>query len=167
VAGEYLAPWDAGSVLPLGIVVESTAYLNFRTSAGLSAPVKGVFYKGHRMVVLNQSVAVDGYHWVRVNALEYGYGWVASEFLSATGQKAIVSGVVIVVVDGPLNYRSSAGLTGSVLRTLPDGAKLVVTEGPVYRDGYTWYRTFNSGYGTGWLAGEFVAIDPVGFVIED
>jgi uncharacterized protein YgiM (DUF1202 family) len=167
VAGDYLAVWGSGSVLPLGSVVVSTARLNLRANAGLSAAVEAVLWKGDRMVVINQSVAADGYTWVRVNALDYGYGWVASEYAAPAGYKAIVPGVVIVVVDGPLNFRSTAGLSGTVLRALPEGTKAIVTQGPVSMDGYSWYRVFNSGYGNGWIAGAFIAIDPVGFVIED
>jgi hypothetical protein len=67
------------------------------------------------------------------------------------------SGDIVRVVDGSLNLRLEPGLDALILRVLPDGCVLTVTDGPVSADGYAWYRVSSDAYGTGWAAAEFMA----------
>ena len=49
---------------------------------------------------------------------------------------------------------------------MEDNEVLVVREGPVVADGYTWYRVWNYA-GAGWAAGEFLRYEPKGFPPEE
>lgn len=54
-----------------------------------------------------------------------------------------------------LRVRQAAGLAGQALLTLPENAKVTVVEGPVWSDGYGWYKVtgFDSKGTEGWSAG--------------
>jgi Bacterial SH3 domain len=71
-----------------------------------------------------------------------------------------------LVVDDSLNLRDNPGLSASVRRVMADNEVLLVRDGPVDADGYTWYRVWNYG-GEGWAAGEFLRFDPNGFPPEE
>jgi hypothetical protein len=50
---------------------------------------------------------------------------------------------------------------------VPEDGLFKVLEGPVFADGYTWVKVFNYGYGQGWIATDFLAIEPNGFPAEE
>ena len=62
----------------------------------------------------------------------------------------------VIVDDGPVNMRSSAGTAASIIASLAMNAAGTVTDGPVSASGYTWYRLSTSS-GTGWVADAFLA----------
>jgi uncharacterized protein YgiM (DUF1202 family) len=55
-----------------------------------------------------------------------------------------------------LRLRSGAGTSYSTLFVLPAGTTVTVLSGPLFANGYSWYRVTASGYGTGYVAGEFL-----------
>lgn len=66
-------------------------------------------------------------------------------------------GDTVVVNTDALNLRSAASISASVVRVLPYGTSLTVTNGPKAADGYTWYGVKTSDGTSGWAAGEFLA----------
>ena len=165
--GDYLA-FDEGGAVDDGFAVGTqvavqTDGLNLRDAPGLGGGVFAVLASGTQGAVLEPPVPADGYTWYRVDfGANVGTGWVAGEFLAyvaAGGGFAI--GDMVVVVDGPLNYRSDPALGASVLEVLPQGTEGAIVGGPIYADGFTWYQIGLPGYGPdgqepGWAAGEFL-----------
>lgn len=74
-----------------------------------------------------------------------------------TGDGVFAVGDSPVVADGPLNLRDSAGTDGDIVRKLPTGTLVTITDGPEQADGYTWYEVQTNADDTGWVAGEFLA----------
>jgi uncharacterized protein YraI len=160
----YLEPGHAVRV--------SDGPVNFRDGAGLDAPVLDVVAEGALFEVRGGPVYADGYAWVNVFNYGTGTGWVAADFLSyepngfpgdGQGGVGFEVGTAVRVVDGPLNLRDGAGLGARILDVVPEGELFVVREGAVTADGYLWVKVFNYGYGTGWMATDFLAVDPDGF----
>jgi hypothetical protein len=50
---------------------------------------------------------------------------------------------------------------------VPQGSLFEARGGPSYRDGYAWVNVFNYGYGTGWIAADFLALNPNGYPGEE
>jgi len=59
--------------------------------------------------------------------------------------------VVTNVGNAPLRLRASPGLTARVIARIPAGREVVLREGPVIADGYTWWRV-EIGNQSGWCA---------------
>lgn len=166
VAGQYIdAASSGGGTFPVGSVVEvATDYLNLRATASLSGSVRAVLATGDRGAVVQGPVSKDGYSWYRldINADGKADGWVVGTYLAkASGGFAV--GDAVRVADGPLNVRSAAGLSGKTIDRVENGALFEVRGGPTTKDGYTWIKVFNYGTGLGWIAAEFVILEPDGF----
>jgi uncharacterized protein YgiM (DUF1202 family) len=166
VAGQYIeAASSSGDSFPIGSVVEvATDYLNLRATASISGTVRTVLETGDRGVVVQGPVSKDGYSWYRLdtNADGTADGWVVGMYL-AKASGGFKVGDAVRVADGPLNVRSAAGLSGKVIDQVENGALFEVRGGPTTKDGYTWIKVFNYGTGLGWIAAEFVILEPDGF----
>jgi uncharacterized protein YgiM (DUF1202 family) len=168
VAGQYVEPVSSGGSFPVGSVVEvATDRLNLRSTAGLSGSVVEVLVQGERGVVIAGPTSKDGYSWYRLDFDNDGDadGWVAGSYLAkASGGFSV--GDAVRIADGPVNVRSAAGLSASVIQVADEGWLFQVTGGPTVKDGYTWLKVFNYGVGTGWIADAFVVLEPDGFPSE-
>jgi uncharacterized protein YgiM (DUF1202 family) len=136
--------------------------LNLRANPTTSAAILRVFPDGFTMTVTDGPVAADGYTWYQVAFHEgsTGDGWVAGEYLVAyLGSPGLHDRDGVRVIDGRLNLRDGPGLSASVLRVLDEGTAAVIVSNPDGRDGYTWYQIYSSGFGYGWVAGQFLAVD--------
>jgi uncharacterized protein YgiM (DUF1202 family) len=72
------------------------------------------------------------------------------------------SGNRVVVFTDLLNLRSAAGLGAEIKTVVPKGTEFVISSGPTVKDGFDWYRVqYATGSGTGWVAGEYLAISGV------
>lgn len=69
-----------------------------------------------------------------------------------------ISGDVVRVFDGPLNFRSTASTSGTIVGTLPTGTTGMVLNGPVSANGYSWYQLQVSGRPNGWVASNFIEL---------
>jgi murein DD-endopeptidase MepM/ murein hydrolase activator NlpD len=65
-----------------------------------------------------------------------------------TGARAVVAGAGDCV-----NVRAAPSTSAQVLRCLPDGARMVLQEGPVVADGYQWWRL----EGQGWAVSNYLS----------
>lgn len=70
-----------------------------------------------------------------------------------------VAGDHVVVAEGPLNLRSSAGTTASSVGSLAIGTELTIVSGPVSASGYNWYQV-KSASQTGWVIVDALQIVP-------
>jgi len=166
--GAYLAPGGGAGNAEFAIgqaAVVDTDFLNCRTGVGLTAGIRYVLAGDTWLTILDGPMPADGYAWYEIEAADGRLGWVASEYLTTTTGNFAV-GDAVRVVDGALNLRAQPDLSADVLRVMADNEALLIQDGPVQADGYTWYRVRNYA-GEGWAAGEFLRFDPNGFLPEE
>jgi uncharacterized protein YgiM (DUF1202 family) len=173
VAGEFLAAASDGAFAEGDVVEVVDGPLNVREDSDISADVIMQLETGETASVKSGPVSADDYDWYEVEIDRDTTGWVAGEFLglfddsgdSGDADFEIGDGVR-VAVDG-LNFRADPGLDADVIDTLDLDSLMLVEDGPVSADGYTWYQVFNFYYGEGWVAGELVTLEPDGFPTEE
>jgi uncharacterized protein YraI len=165
--GDYLdltEQGEDGGTFPTGTsVAVDIDRLNLREAPSLNGDVINVLPFGAEGTVLEPPAAADGYVWQRVDfGSAYGADWVATVYLTGAGASAgFTIGDEVVVVDGPLNYRTDPTLDGEVIEVLVQGTDGAILAGLVYADGWTWYQLGQPGYGPDgdtpdWVAGEFL-----------
>jgi uncharacterized protein YgiM (DUF1202 family) len=166
-SADYLdiSQWHGGDVgFPIGaIVTVATDALNLRDAPGLNGAVLDVLPTGAEGTTLTSPTAIDGYMWYQVDfGAAHGTGWVAGGYLALLAAGiGFSTGDEVVVVDGPLNYRTEPTLASSIIKALPEGTEGAILDGPIVTDGYTWYQLGLPGYGPdgqtpGWVAGEYL-----------
>ncbi len=146
--------------LSMDMVVVATDDLAFREGPGLDTAVLAVLAYGTSGTITDGPVAADGYNWYAFSSDNHGTGWVAGAFLApiASDAGAVMSGDTLVVAGNDLNLRAEPGLTSTIVAALMAGTEVVITDGPVLADGYTWYAVSVPAQGSsGWAAGEFLA----------
>ncbi|NLX43663.1 MAG: hypothetical protein GXY79_09335 [Chloroflexi bacterium] len=121
--------------------------LRMRTAPGLASPLITFLWNGEYVTVIGCDQWKDGILWSYVEVNRWGVktaGWVSAAFLvSYVGytepRDSFEGDTGCKVIDGPLNLRDAAGLSGKILRTVPYGTILVPTSTPdVTVDGYVW-----------------------------
>lgn len=164
-AGEYLAlttapppPPPAGTYVP-GDKLRVTSAVRLRMAPSLSGGIITTMPTGTVCTVVAGPTQADGYTWYQVQT-PYGTGWAASSYLAkVTTSPPPPSGTFVpgdrVQATANVRLRSAAGLSGSIIGTLPAGAVGTVLAGPTPADGYSWYR-LQTAYGTGWAAGAYL-----------
>lgn len=157
VAGTFLAAAESGAFPVDSVVVVTSDALNVRSGAGTSHDVVTVLLSGDQATVTGSPLAADGYDWYPITSGDQS-GWVAGDFLAIASADSTVfkSGDGVVVNTDVLNVRADPGLDGRVVGTMSTGDYGVVSNGPVYRDGYTWYRLRIESVADGWVAGDFL-----------
>lgn len=148
----------AANTFAPGDPVVTTDTVNVRTRADTSADIRAVASAGQPFTVgLIRARTADGFTWYRVStATRVNYGWIASDFLEI--DLPVEEGDCAVVTDGPLNLRSAAGTSRSVVTVLADGTDLtVLTEAPVRVDGFLWHRVTDQ-EAEGWVATQFIEV---------
>jgi uncharacterized protein YgiM (DUF1202 family) len=172
VAGEFLGAATSGGFAAGEEVAVADGPLNVRDDSTPNGAVLLQLETGETAVVVSGPVAADGFNWYEVEIDDQTSGWVAGEFLTASGGSstgALNFGVGDAVRAGveDLNFRAEAGLDADMLDTVTFDALFLVQDGPVSADGYTWYQVFNYYYGEGWVAGELMTLEPNGFPVEE
>jgi uncharacterized protein YraI len=169
VAGEYLdspgGDYDEGD----GVRVVDGP-VNLRETPGLDGTILFTVPEGSVFATNGVTRNAGGYTWLNVWSNGYGEGWLATDFIAIDPDgypgedgSGIEEGDGLRVVDGPVNLREEPGLDGAILRTIPEGA-IVATNGVLRdADGYTWVNVWSNGYGEGWLATDFLEVDPDGY----
>jgi len=163
-----------------GQVYRTTTRVNIRQAPSTSGAILATLPSGTTMVSLGDSASANGYTWARVQAGSL-VGWLATNYISATGGTAstptgvpsltpekvntptrpangYISGDIIRVIDGPLNYRTSAGTSGTIIGTLSTGTTAMVLNGPTSASGMSWYELQVSGRPNGWVASDFIGL---------
>jgi uncharacterized protein YgiM (DUF1202 family) len=149
----------------------SSGPLNVRAAAGTGSAVLVQLATGTGGTIVAGPTAASGYTWYQIETSQ-GTGWVAQDFLTSASSAPPPSaagfnpGDTVVVADGPLNLRSSAGTSGAIVAVLAQDARAAVLDGPTSSGGNQWYRV-QSGGQSGWVAGSFLAHAPrTGLVVR-
>lgn len=152
-----------------------------RSGAGTNFGVVTVLPTNAMGTVVSGPVSGSGYQWYQVNMGSSGTGWVASDYLAlvsgpgasatptrtsvapatATATATSTGGIGIgsnVRTTTSVNMRSGAGTNFPVIALLPTNANGSVIAGPSSGSGYQWFRLTVPGYGTGWVASDFLAV---------
>lgn len=162
VAGDFLALANPGNKFAPGDGVLTTSAVNYRSAPGLNSSVYIVLQQGTYSVVQNNGIYLDGYTWYEVRISTGGptpTGYLAGEFLelgTPSGGDFDI-GEWVYVNSGPLNFRSTPGLSGSVIRTLATDDIGMVTDGPMLVDGYVWYQLELVTGALGWAVEDFLS----------
>jgi uncharacterized protein YgiM (DUF1202 family) len=134
-----------------------TSSTNLRTSASTSASIVTTMSTGTTGTVIGGPTSANGYTWWNLR-LSNGTttGWSIENWLvetdggttpPPTGRFAI--GDTVSVTESA-NFRTGAGTTNSVIRTLRAGETGTVKGGPTSASGYTWWQ-LTIGTTTGWV----------------
>ncbi len=123
-----------------------------------SSVVTGLI-EGTQMSVIGGPVQADGYTWWNIKGV---VGGISREGWSAVGEwltpivPQINSTVIVAYTGGNgLRLRDGASLYGTLIITLPEGTQMTVFDGPIQKNGYTWWalKGYVSGiWRTGWSA---------------
>jgi uncharacterized protein YgiM (DUF1202 family) len=141
--------------------VVTTNALNVRSGPGTAHAVVDRLSRGEAVTICAIGGGANGYQWVQVARIPgQPIGWAAADYL-ATGNENAPSGFTIgdrILVDaGALNFRTAPGTSATVIRALPYGTLLTITDGPTSANGYTWYQgktTAATGGDIGWAIGQ-------------
>lgn len=164
VATDFISKAGGGSNPGTGWAVGTAVYvdnssLNLRSGASLTSTVLGVYTSGTAAEIVSGPTAADGYTWYRVEIVSTGaVGYMIGEGLAKGSAGGSPTTDRIVVVDGPVNLRSNAGISNSVVElvTQGEGGDLWSNSVPSV-DGYTWIRVrVDSTQSIGWLATAFI-----------
>ena len=137
-----------------------TEAVNFRSGAGTTYAIIRTLQGGERMRIISGPTTANGYSWYRVEVEGSSTGYMVDAFGPITNDPTPPTPPTWthVVDNGPLNLRSGAGTSYSVIGSLANGVKLRVLAGPTTADGYTWYQVETDTSLTGWCVNGFSAI---------
>ena len=153
--------------IAIGSTVRTTTSVNMRSGAGTNNGVVEVLPVNATGTVLAGPTLATGYQWYRVNMGGYGIGWVAVNYLAVTAPPVATATRTATTASGfpagstvqtndSVNMRNGAGTGNTVIALLPPGTSCSVVSGPTSATGYQWYRINCSGFGIGYVAGEFL-----------
>lgn len=160
-APEPVAPASTGDVFVAGDeVVVFEGPVNLRSSAGTSASAIAALDEGVALTVVSGPTEASGYNWYEVKTDTGQTGWVAVDFIQlAPGPNGhFAAGDQVVVFDGPVNLRSAAGTSATVLQSLEQDTLLTVVSGPTANGGYAWYEVETANSVSGWVAADFIEL---------
>lgn len=146
------------------IAVVATDLLNVRSDAGLDSRVLTTFGNGLRLLILDGPREDDGYAWYKVQGIgdsdeEPLVGWVAADYIVAESADDDFANVRwVIVADGPVNARTGAGTSHTIVTTLVEGETASVIEGTSLEraNGYTWIELRLNDGSSGWVATDFL-----------
>jgi len=161
VSGEFITAAAADDEFSVGDAVGvANGPLNMRDAAGTDATILDTLETGTEATILGGPTAAGGFDWYQIELAGGETGWVAGDFLGltsdGTGDFAVGDDVETTA---RLNLRGGASLSGAVLETLDVGTTGTILDGPSAADDYDWYQIEVTGGETGWVAGQFLALD--------
>jgi uncharacterized protein YgiM (DUF1202 family) len=158
VAGEFLA--EVGFVVGDDVAINSND-VNVRSGAGTSFSVIDQLNTGALAEVIGGPTTANGYVWYRIQYEVSLTGWVAGLYLTLSNTPPPGGGFGInswiMVDDPPVNLRSGAGTSFSIIGTLANNQGVRVTGAPTSANGFTWYPVQTLNATNGWVAGTYFA----------
>lgn len=154
-----VAPAGTGDVyVPGDEVVVAEGPLNLRSAAGTSSSSIGSLAMGTQLTIVSGPVTTSGYNWYQVQSGAGQNGWVIVDALelSAGPNANFAVGDQVVVFDGPINLRTAAGTSSSVVQSVPHETLLTILGGPTAANGYAWYQVQTAAGANGWVAADFI-----------
>lgn len=133
---------------------KTTDYLNLRKGAGLSYSVIMTIAKGSTVTVLDNS----NKDWAKVKTSSGVTGWCSKEYLTFSGSSSGGSGsgstttTTTAKTTDYLNLRKGAGLSYSVIITIPKGSTVTVLD----NSNKDWAKVKTSTGLTGWCSKEYL-----------
>lgn len=171
VPSATLTPIPTPTPLVLGIggrarVVLAEGRLNVRIDPGTAAKLVGRLAKGTVVHILDGPARRNDLVWWKVDNGEGVVGWVAegnaeSRWLEPLPPEPTPTPVVLgagvrarVTTEGSarLSLREEPGTKGKLIARLIAGTEVTIVDGPVQRDGYTWWKVKTGEGQTGWVA---------------
>jgi uncharacterized protein YraI len=157
-----------------GWIIVVDGPVNLRENPGLQGDVIRTLSTDETATVVNPSVLTDrdGYTWINVTTEDDETGWVAIDFLDPLADdpcpddscepseyQDLLDADAVVVVDGPLNIRTSASVNGDILDTVATGAVINTAAAGEVRSGaeYDWLKVDYQG-DDAWVAVDFIAV---------
>ncbi|MCO5221370.1 MAG: SH3 domain-containing protein [Thermomicrobiales bacterium] len=131
-----------------------------RSAAGTSSSSVGSLTVGTQLTIVTGPVAATGYNWYQVTSSAGQTGWVIVDAIQlvSNAPASFAIGDQVVVFDGPINLRSSAGTGATVIESVPQEALLTILSAPTAANGYTWYQVQTAAGATGWVAADFIEL---------
>ena len=140
MSSKYLKAASTGQTL---VPYITQGPVNYRTAAGLNQPLAGTIANNKTVqVVSGGNVTVAGVVWYKV-LINGKYYYMSSQYLKAasTGQT-----LVPYITQGPVNYRTAAGLNQPLAGTIAHNKTVqVVSGGNVTVAGVVWYKVLING----------------------
>ena len=140
MSSKYLKAASTGQTL---VPYITQGPVNYRTAAGLNQPLAGTIAHNKTVqVVSGGNVTVAGVVWYKV-LINGKYYYMSSQYLKAasTGQT-----LVPYITQGPVNYRTAAGLNQPLAGTIAHNKIVqVVSGGNVTVAGVVWYKVLING----------------------
>lgn len=160
------AATENGGGWPIWTTLEvANGPLNLRCCHGIGTTIVGTLLEGVQVEIVDGPVYASGYSWYAVYVETGSLGWVAGEFLGPIGSNGgttpppsggFAIGSTVAVDANALNFRIGPSISAEIANVLPNGVIFEVVGGPTFADGYDWVQIRNEGYGTGWVAAEFL-----------
>lgn len=160
-----LAP--VGQILAPGIEAQvvNTPFLHLRVSPSLNCAIITTMPEGAIVTILAGPFAADGFQWWKVS-FQGIVGFAAGRWLAPVTSVSpppcpvalcLTPGNNAVVVNTPfLHLRASHTLNCQIILIMPEGATVVVLDGPFVTDGFNWWHVNFQGT-DGFAAGEWLA----------
>ncbi|MGC4106611.1 MAG: SH3 domain-containing protein [Thermomicrobiales bacterium] len=153
---------SAPGTFAVGDAIVATESVNIRSGAGTSNPVVTFVNGGATATVLGGPQTANGLIWwnIQTSGGKTGWSiedvWVKASSTTTPAPGKFVMGDAIRVTDA-VNFRSSAGTSGSVIAVLAAGTTGTITGGPTSANGYVWWQFRTSGGTTGWAVQDWLA----------
>jgi uncharacterized protein YraI len=137
--------------------------LNIRANPGLNEPILVELEHGSEVTLIGEPQQTDDLDWWRVDYGE-GEGWVVDKVgdfrtLLLNTPDTLTVGRTVAIFADLLNLRASPGTDDAVVRVSQRGVDMVILDGPVENDGFTWWHVRNTFGYEGWAA-EFADGEP-------
>jgi len=149
--------------IPVGSSVRTTASVVLRSGPGTSFERITTVPSGQTGTITGSPVAAGGYTWYPVTFPGYGSGYMAGNYLTSTVLEPTATtasgGFPVgstVVTSARVNLRAAASTSSAVRAVVPSGTTATITGAPTVAGGYTWYPVDVPGYGSGYLASNYL-----------
>ena len=157
-----------------GWIVVVDGPVNLRENPGLQGDVIRTLSTDETATVVNPSELTerDDFTWINVTTEDGETGWIATDFLDPLADdpcpndtcapsqyQDLLDADAVVVVDGPLNVRSSASVNGTILDSVATGVVINTAANGEVRSGraYDWLKVDYQG-DDAWVAVDFIAV---------
>lgn len=134
--------------------------LNIRAEATTSSRVVDILPVGAAAQVVEGPVAAEGENWYRIT-WDNSTGWTIARYLIVSPPEPTNDGSFgfgeNLYLNDSANMRADNSTSSKVIAELPKGEWAYVSEGPIWTNGYTWYRIGTEHYGKGWVVSEYLS----------
>ena len=146
------APTSAAEPFAVGGRISVREAVRVRSAASVVSVVRGSQGVGASGVILEGPLSAGGYRWWKIDYDNGADGWSADEFLVPRAPETERIAQARVTLLSRLRVRAQPGLQGATQGTQPVGGRGTIIDGPVYLDGYRWWKIDYDLGADGWSA---------------